>query len=167
MTTFDMVTTIYWKSNFSQDSSIKYVLKYKCDPPPWTSVSCPRPQWHGNSSEMSCILLTCATSPLNVYCQIEVEAHGNSSTPFVTRSVLYNAYDKSMFGVFLVKMMGQIITVTKLNCTSYEPRWTIRKNCLKTFCSNPGLIRDDPYWNSRKNSLELIELSSINKVSLV
>ena len=28
-------------------------------------------------------------------------------------------------------------------------------------------IRDDPYWTSRKNSSELIELSSINKVSLV
>ncbi len=28
-------------------------------------------------------------------------------------------------------------------------------------------IKDDPYWTSRKNSLELIELSSINKVSLV
>ena len=28
-------------------------------------------------------------------------------------------------------------------------------------------IRDDPYWISRKNSLELIELSSLNKVSLV
>ena len=28
-------------------------------------------------------------------------------------------------------------------------------------------IRDDSYWTSRKNSLELIELSSINKVSLV
>ena len=28
-------------------------------------------------------------------------------------------------------------------------------------------IRDDPYWTSRKNCLELIELSSINKVSLV
>ena len=26
---------------------------------------------------------------------------------------------------------------------------------------------DDPYWTSRKNSLELIELSSTNKVSLV
>ena len=33
--------------------------------------------------------------------------------------------------------------------------------------SNTGLIRDDPYWTSRKNSSELIELSSINKVSLV
>jgi hypothetical protein len=28
-------------------------------------------------------------------------------------------------------------------------------------------MRDDPYWTSRKNSLELIELSSINKVILV
>ena len=28
-------------------------------------------------------------------------------------------------------------------------------------------MRDDLYWISRKNSLELIELSSINKVSLV
>ena len=36
-----------------------------------------------------------------------------------------------------------------------------------TSSSNTGSIRDDPYWTSRKNSLELIELSSINKVSLV
>ena len=46
------------------------------------------------------------------------------------------------------------------------------------FCSDPvrsedyfperkPALRDDPYWTSRKNSLELIELSSINKVSLV
>ena len=28
-------------------------------------------------------------------------------------------------------------------------------------------MRDDPYWTSRESSLELIELSSINKVSLV
>jgi hypothetical protein len=28
-------------------------------------------------------------------------------------------------------------------------------------------IRGDPHWNSRENSLELTELSSINKVSLV
>ena len=39
---------------------------------------------------------------------------------------------------------------------------------MKVFsCSNTGSIRDDPYPTSRKNSLELIELSSINKVSLV
>ena len=37
----------------------------------------------------------------------------------------------------------------------------------RSFCSNTGSIRDDPYWTSWKNSLELIELSSINKVSLV
>ena len=34
-------------------------------------------------------------------------------------------------------------------------------------CSNTGSIRDDPYWTSRENSLELIELSSINKVNLI
>ena len=34
-------------------------------------------------------------------------------------------------------------------------------------CSNTGSIRDGSYWTSRENSLELIELSSINKVSLV
>ena len=34
-------------------------------------------------------------------------------------------------------------------------------------CGNTGSIRDDLYWTSRKNSLELIELSSINKVSSV
>ena len=27
---------------------------------------------------------------------------------------------------------------------------------------NTGTIRDDPYWTSRKNSLELMELSSLN-----
>ena len=31
-------------------------------------------------------------------------------------------------------------------------------------CSNIGSIKDDPYWTSRKNSLEVIELSNINKV---
>ena len=36
-----------------------------------------------------------------------------------------------------------------------------------SFCSNTGSIRDDSYWTSRNNSLELTELSSINKVSLV
>ena len=29
-------------------------------------------------------------------------------------------------------------------------------------CSNTGSIRDDPYWTSRENNLELIELSSTN-----
>jgi hypothetical protein len=28
-------------------------------------------------------------------------------------------------------------------------------------------IRDNPYWTSRENSLEMIELFSVNKVSLV
>ena len=34
-------------------------------------------------------------------------------------------------------------------------------------CSNAGSIRDDPYWTSTKNSLELIELSGINEINLV
>ena len=33
--------------------------------------------------------------------------------------------------------------------------------------SNSGSVRDDSYWTSRKNSLELIVLSGIIKVSLV
>jgi hypothetical protein len=44
---------------------------------------------------------------------------------------------------------------------------SINKVSLGFFYSNTESIRDDPYWTSRKNSLELIELSSINKVSLV
>ena len=38
---------------------------------------------------------------------------------------------------------------------------------LVSFCSNTGSIRDDPFWTSRKNNLERIELSSTNKISLV
>ena len=36
-----------------------------------------------------------------------------------------------------------------------------------SFSSKTGLIRDVPYSTSTENSLELIELSIINKVSLV
>ena len=32
-------------------------------------------------------------------------------------------------------------------------------------CSNTGSIRDDRYWTSRKTFFELIELSSINRIS--
>ena len=44
-------------------------------------------------------------------------------------------------------------------------RKTISTKCIN-IC-NTGSIRDGSYWISKKNSLELIELSSINKVSLV
>ena len=44
---------------------------------------------------------------------------------------------------------------------------TINKFNEQSLCSNTGSVRDDPYWTSRKNSLELIELFSMNKVSLV
>ena len=39
--------------------------------------------------------------------------------------------------------------------------------CRFPVSPNIESIRNDPYWTSRKNSVELIELSSINKVSLV
>ncbi len=48
----------------------------------------------------------------------------------------------------------------------YDNSW-VSELTLVSSCSNTGSIRDDPYWISRKNSLELIKLSSINKVSLV
>jgi hypothetical protein len=34
-----------------------------------------------------------------------------------------------------------------------------------SFCSNTGPIRDDPYWTSIENIVDLIELSNTNKVS--
>jgi hypothetical protein len=37
---------------------------------------------------------------------------------------------------------------------------------MELSCGNTESIKD-PYWTSRENSLELIEVSSINKVSLV
>ena len=42
----------------------------------------------------------------------------------------------------------------------------ILSTIYKYSCSNTGSIRDDPYWTSRRNNLELIELSSINEISL-
>jgi hypothetical protein len=93
-----METTIYWKSNFShQDTALQYVPHYTWDVN-WTSVSCPRPQWHNNSGEMSCVLLTCATTKGDEYYEIRVEAHGNSSgNNYVTPSVLHNPIDGSMY----------------------------------------------------------------------
>ncbi len=40
-------------------------------------------------------------------------------------------------------------------------------SCVLVTVSVPEPIRDDLYWTSRKNSLEVVELFSINKVSLV
>ena len=44
--------------------------------------------------------------------------------------------------------------------------WTSRESSLVlvSSCSNTGSIRDDLYW---KNILELVDLSTVNKVSLV
>jgi hypothetical protein len=38
--------------------------------------------------------------------------------------------------------------------------------CSSSSSSNTGSISNDPSWTSRKNSLELIQLSSMNKVRL-
>jgi hypothetical protein len=58
-----------------------------------------------------------------------------------------------------------------LSCQNKCPFRTyrvIKVSLVQVFsCSNTGSIRDCPQWTSRENSLELIELSSINKVSLV
>ena len=40
-------------------------------------------------------------------------------------------------------------------------RWVLKQSILNDCCAS------NSYWTSRKNSLELIELSSVNKVSLV
>ena len=45
--------------------------------------------------------------------------------------------------------------------------WLFYRLVRVSSCSNTGSIRDYPYGISRKNSLEQIELSSINKVTLV
>ena len=49
----------------------------------------------------------------------------------------------------------------------FKTERTIQYKYIDFSHSNTESIRDDPYWSSRKNSLELIELSSINKFSLV
>ncbi len=45
---------------------------------------------------MSCVVLTCATTKIDEYCELRVEAHGNSSGNFVTPSALYDPTSESM-----------------------------------------------------------------------
>ena len=95
ITTYNMETKIYWKSNFShEDTTIQYVANYTCLDG-WVSVPCPHPQWHKNTSEMSCVVLTCSTTPLEEYCELRIEAHGNSSRIYTTPSALYNPTSES------------------------------------------------------------------------
>ena len=50
-----------------------------------------------------------------------------------------------------------------------DPYWTSRKNSLELIelsSINKARIKDDPYWTSRKNILELIELPSNEKSHL-
>jgi hypothetical protein len=39
--------------------------------------------------------------------------------------------------------------------------FSLERESFRSQYSNSGSIRDDPYWTSRENSLELIELSSL------
>jgi hypothetical protein len=43
----------------------------------------------------------------------------------------------------------------------------VRNDLTECFGIRMGSLRDDSYWTSMENSFELIELSSLNKVSLV
>ena len=63
--------------------------------------------------------------------------------------------------------MGLKYLILREACCSQLRFVSISARIILPSCSNTGSIRDDPYWTSRRNSLELIKLSSINKVSLV
>lgn len=98
VTTHNMETTIYWKSNSSNhDANMTYTAQYNCDRK-WISVPCPSPRWHGSSGEWSCVVLTCASTPLDEYCEIRLEAHGNSSGRR-THSIIHDPTTDSMFVV--------------------------------------------------------------------
>ena len=87
----------------------------------------------------------------------------------------WSVHVQCMFSACSVRgqcMRGQsFISVTRIGSKLIEVCLLIR--ILKSpgslvFCgNNTGSIKDDPYWTSRDNSLELIKLSSISKVSLV
>ena len=83
-----------------------------------------------------------------------------TTTPFDYRSLLPEAgyvFFSSLNLPFVVVLIDDnfIFVANEKNASSLSPRNTT------------VFFPDDPYWISRKNSLELIELSSISKVSLV
>ena len=53
--------------------------------------------------------------------------------------------------------------LSKFSCSQYLSIW-FSLVLVVSYSNITGSITDDLYWTSRKNSLELIELSSINKV---
>ena len=66
-----------------------------------------------------------------------------------------------MFTMFECHTLG----ILYLLCCLFEEIEIVKPG--RELVNNNGCVRDDPYWISRKNSLELIDLSSANKVSLV
>ena len=74
------------------------------------------------------------------------------------RVCVWDEFLRIFESAFVVKIVDKKLSLPDLYGTL---------DLYKFTCGNTGPIRDDPYWTFRKNSLELIELSSINKVSLV
>jgi hypothetical protein len=51
----------------------------------------------------------------------------------------------------------EVTAYSKSRKTCVSNRRPVRQRVMVFFCSNTGSIRDDPYWTSRRNSLELTE----------
>lgn len=92
---------------------------------------------------------------------------------FHSFSFLSNFFTPSFITTSLCQtFVAVLVCVFPLNlfsflCFCFQFYFSINKISLiqVSFCSNTGPIRDYPYWSSSKNSLELIELSSL-KTSL-
>ena len=65
-----------------------------------------------------------------------------------------------VFGYVCSQYAFQYVGLVRENSLELTELPSINKLSLVLIssCSNTGSIRDDPYWTSRKNSLELIEL---------
>ena len=103
---------------------------------------------HGNYMELIMIVFnfrTCQQTSFNS-CRLVV----------VTNTWLYSAVGSKLLNIEGGMALPRVLAENFANLNS---------DIL--ICSNTGSIRDDSYWTSRENTLELIELSNINKVSLV
>jgi hypothetical protein len=103
---------------------------------------------HGNYMELIMIVFnfrTCQQTSFNS-CRLVV----------VTNTWLYSAVGSKLLNIEGGMALPRVLAENFANLNS---------DIL--ICSNTGSIRDDSYWTSRKNSLELIELSNIIKVSLI
>ena len=67
---------------------------------------------------------------------------------------------------FISLSIGRVLRGEQLGASGII-QYTVHVNKDSVHCSNTGLITRDPYWTTRKSSLELIELSGSDKVSLI